>query len=115
MATSRCRGDPPLTTWPPKRNVPDVIVSSPATIRSAVVFPHPDGPTSTTNSPGPTCRSRPSTPRTPVANTLVRPSIETADTRTLRTTTNHDEPRTTTTSHQEPRTPKTRTTGNSTG
>ena len=31
--------------------VPFEISSSPATMRSAVVFPQPDGPTSTTNSP----------------------------------------------------------------
>src|SRR3954470_15348281 len=51
MATSRLRGSRPFTTRSPIRIVPPVISSSPATIRSAVVFPHPDGPTNTTNSP----------------------------------------------------------------
>ena len=36
---------------------PEVIVSRPAIIRSAVVFPQPDGPTNTTNSPSTTARS----------------------------------------------------------
>ncbi len=33
-----------FTTRPPIEIVPSVIVSRPATMRSAVVFPHPDGP-----------------------------------------------------------------------
>src|ERR1700754_765081 len=78
MATSRGRGDKSFPTRSPNCSVPDVIGSSPATIRSAVVLPHPDGPTSTANSPGSTARSRPSTARTPVAYTLVRPSSDTA-------------------------------------
>ncbi len=67
MATSRCRGDTSLTTWPPKLTVPDVISSRPATILSAVVLPQPDGPTSTTNSPSATSRLRASSAFTPVA------------------------------------------------
>ena len=67
MATSRCRGDTSLTTRSPKLIVPDVIRSSPATIRSAVVLPQPEGPTSTTNSPSATSRSRASSALTPVA------------------------------------------------
>jgi hypothetical protein len=39
------------------RTIPAVIGSSPAIIRSAVVFPQPDGPTKTTNSPSATWRS----------------------------------------------------------
>jgi hypothetical protein len=46
-----------LTTSRPIETVPAVIGSSPAIIRSAVVFPHPDGPTKTTNSPSATSRS----------------------------------------------------------
>ena len=38
--------------------VPSVISSSPATMRSAVVLPQPDGPTSTRNSPSPTSSER---------------------------------------------------------
>src|ERR1700680_2483179 len=37
--------------------VPAVTSSSPATIRSAVVLPQPEGPTSTSSSPSSTCRS----------------------------------------------------------
>ena len=46
-------------TWPSSFTVPDVIDSRPAIIRSAVVFPQPDGPTNTRNSPLATssCRS----------------------------------------------------------
>ena len=37
------------------------MLSRPATIRSAVVLPHPEGPTSTMNSPSPMSRSSVST------------------------------------------------------
>ena len=40
-----------LTTLPSIAIVPPVISSSPASIRSSVDLPQPDGPTSTTNSP----------------------------------------------------------------
>ena len=50
MAMSRSFGWTSLTTRSPILSVPAVIVSSPAIIRSAVDFPHPDGPTSTRNS-----------------------------------------------------------------
>ena len=40
---------------------PDVTDSSPATMRSAVVLPQPDGPSSTRNSPSSMVRSRPLT------------------------------------------------------
>ena len=48
---SRSFGGKSLMTWPSSVTCPDVIVSRPAIIRSAVVFPQPDGPTNTTNSP----------------------------------------------------------------
>src|ERR1700690_872424 len=67
MATSRCRGATALTKRSPKLTVPEVISSRPATIRSAVVLPQPDGPTSTTNSPSATSRSGESSPFTPGA------------------------------------------------
>ncbi len=44
--------------------VPSVGEISPASIRSRVVLPHPDGPSSTTNSPGATSRSVGSSART---------------------------------------------------
>jgi hypothetical protein len=48
---SRFFGGRSFTTRPPIFTAPLVIGSKPATIRSADVFPHPDGPTSTMNSP----------------------------------------------------------------
>jgi hypothetical protein len=56
------------------RIVPPEIVSRPATIRRAVVFPQPDGPTSTMNSPSPIERSSDETASVPSANTLVTSS-----------------------------------------
>src|SRR6266508_1802177 len=53
MAMSRCFGGTAFTTRSPIRIVPRVMLSRPATIRRAVVFPHPDGPTRTMNSPSP--------------------------------------------------------------
>ena len=51
MAMSRSLGVSSLASLPPMRRTPLVMSSSPATIRSAVVLPQPDGPTSTMNSP----------------------------------------------------------------
>src|SRR5689334_13802575 len=56
MAMSRSIGDSSLTTVSPIRIWPEVIDSSPATMRSVVVLPQPDGPTSTTNSSSRTSR-----------------------------------------------------------
>ena len=53
---SRSFGVSSFTSLPPIRRMPLVMSSSPATIRSAVVLPHPDGPTSTMNSPSATSR-----------------------------------------------------------
>src|SRR4051812_25061799 len=49
---------------------PPVTFSSPPIERRSVVFPQPDGPTSTMNSPSPIVRSTSSTARTPPANSL---------------------------------------------
>jgi hypothetical protein len=46
-------------------------------MRSAVVLPHPEGPTSTMNSPSWTSRSRSLTAVVPSAYVLVTPSNET--------------------------------------
>ena len=54
---------------------PAVTSSSPAIIRSSVDFPHPDGPTSTMNSPSRTARLMSSTARKPFPYTFVTPSI----------------------------------------
>jgi hypothetical protein len=47
---SRSLGGTAFTTLSPIAIVPCVMLSRPATIRSAVVLPHPEGPTSTMNS-----------------------------------------------------------------
>ncbi len=47
------------------RNSPDEMSSSPATRFSVVDFPHPDGPTRTTNSPSATEKSTSDTPTAP--------------------------------------------------
>src|ERR1700744_2363392 len=48
---SRSLGWTLLTTFSPIEIVPEVMFSSPASMRSRVDLPQPDGPTSTTNSP----------------------------------------------------------------
>src|SRR5271169_2615912 len=48
---SRSLGCTLLTTRSPIEIVPEVMFSSPASIRSKVDLPQPEGPTSTTNSP----------------------------------------------------------------
>src|SRR5215216_3770868 len=51
MPRPRSRGSRSLTTRPSMRISPAVGSSKPAIIRRVVVFPQPEGPTSTTNSP----------------------------------------------------------------
>ena len=51
MAMSRFFAGTSLTTVPSIATVPEVIGSSPATIRRTEDFPQPDGPSSTMNSP----------------------------------------------------------------
>jgi hypothetical protein len=68
---SRSREGTKLTTRSPIRTVPPEIDSRPATIRSAVVLPHPDGPTRTTNSPSSIARSIEFTARYPSGYTLL--------------------------------------------
>ena len=57
---------------PPSVIVPEVGVSSPATIRSVVVLPQPEGPSSAKNEPLGTSRSSDFT-AVKLANSLVRP------------------------------------------
>ena len=71
---SRSRGSTSFATVSPMRMVPSVTSSRPATIRRAVVFPHPDGPTKTMNSPSRTSRLNPSTARVPSGKTFATPS-----------------------------------------
>ena len=72
----------PFTTSPPIAMAPDVGCSRPATIRSAVVFPHPDGPTRTMNSPSSIVHVRSSTATVPSGKTLPTSWNETSATRT---------------------------------
>ena len=67
---SRSLGSRSLTTLSPMRSSPDVIVSSPAIIRSAVDLPQPDGPTSTRNSPSATSSDSLCTAWNPFSYTL---------------------------------------------
>src|ERR1051326_1998549 len=68
---SRSRGETPFTTFPPMAMAPEVGSSSPAIIRSAVVFPRPDGPTRTMNSPSATVQVSASTAIVPFGKTFV--------------------------------------------
>src|SRR6202158_1507325 len=54
MARPRSAGLSAETSRSPIRIAPDVCVSSPAMMRSSVVLPQPDGPSSATNSPSAT-------------------------------------------------------------
>src|SRR5512137_2457159 len=56
---SRSIGSMSLTTRSPIEISPEVIRSRPATIRSSVDLPQPDGPTMTTNSPSSTSMETP--------------------------------------------------------
>src|ERR1051326_3638815 len=51
MLNGRRSGGTPARFWPRKVISPLVGCSNPPTSRSSVVFPHPDGPSSVTNSP----------------------------------------------------------------
>src|SRR5215216_4259304 len=63
---SRFFGATSVTSRSPMTIAPSFTSSSPAIQRSSVVFPQPDGPTSTMNSPSRIVRSTPSTARTPL-------------------------------------------------
>src|ERR1700755_2533301 len=67
---SRSRGATSLTTRGPIEISPEVVSSSPATIRSDVDLPEPEGPTRIVNSPSAISRSRPSTARVPSSKTF---------------------------------------------
>ena len=71
MAMSRSLGGRSFTTRLPIVIVPAVMSSRPAMDRSAVDLPHPDGPTSTMNSPSLMFRLSPSTPFDPAGVDLV--------------------------------------------
>src|SRR5215467_2872513 len=72
MAISRSGGATSLTTSPPIRTSPADARSRPAAIRRTVVFPDPEGPTRTRNSPSATSRFRSSTATVPPGNALRR-------------------------------------------
>src|SRR5918994_2950707 len=77
---SRSFGVRSLTTRSPIVTVPSEISSRPATIRSAVVLPQPEGPTSTNNSPSSASRSMEETARVPSGYTFDTPLKVTAAT-----------------------------------
>src|SRR5262245_16035133 len=70
---SRSGGARSLTTSPPINTSPAVASSSPAATRRTVVFPDPDGPTTTRNSPSGMTRFRSSMATAPPGNTLLSP------------------------------------------
>src|SRR5688500_15466029 len=72
MPTARRRGLTSFTTRPPKRISPASGRSKPAIMRSVVVLPHPEPPTSATSSAGAMSRESASTARLPPKR-LVRP------------------------------------------
>src|SRR3954464_13886427 len=77
---SRSFGGMSLITSSPTEIVPSLIFSRPATNRSAVVFPHPEGPTRIRNSPSPTSRERSSSATTSSENRFVTCSRTTSAT-----------------------------------
>ncbi len=64
IAMSRPFGGTLVTSLPPMWMAPSSTSSRPASMRSAVDLPEPDGPTSTRNSPSLTSRDSSSTART---------------------------------------------------
>src|SRR6266508_2126929 len=74
MAMSRSFGARSVTSRPPTTMCPPDASSSPAIMRSSVDLPHPDGPTSTMNSPSSIRSDTSSTAVTPPSNTFVTPS-----------------------------------------
>src|SRR5690349_184814 len=60
---------------PSSRMLPEVGRSKPAIIRSVVVFPQPEEPSSEKNSPPSTCRSIPSTAVTPAKRLVSSTSV----------------------------------------
>src|SRR5262245_3576401 len=78
MAMRRSRGVKSLTTLPPIRISPAVGVSRPAIMRRRVVFPEPEGPRKTRNSPSRVSRFTSLTaPSSPSLNTLVSLRVST--------------------------------------
>src|SRR4051794_17648167 len=71
---SRSFGATSLTPRSPIRSSPALTASRPAAIRSDVVLPQPDGPTSTIRDPSSTLRFRSETATVPSSNTFVTPS-----------------------------------------
>src|SRR5215212_1906276 len=80
---SRSLGVRSFTTSPPIETVPSVISSSPATMRSAVVLPQPEGPTRTRNSPSRASSVRSMTACTPPSYVLPTSSNVTSATSPL--------------------------------
>src|SRR5271165_678705 len=78
MAMRRSRGLRSFTTLPPMRMSPEVGVSNPAIMRKRVVFPEPDGPRKTRNSPSRVSRLTLLTaPSCPALKTFVNSRVST--------------------------------------
>src|SRR5713226_312205 len=78
MAIRRSRGGSRVTTRPPISTSPRVGSSSPAIIRRSVVFPEPEGPRKTMNSPSRVSRLTSLTaPSCPCLKTLVKSLVST--------------------------------------
>src|SRR5512141_137208 len=78
MAIRRSRGERWFTRAPPIRISPDVGVSRPAIMRKSVVFPEPEGPRKTRNSPSSVARLTSLTaPSSPFVKTFVRFRVST--------------------------------------
>src|SRR4051812_49691222 len=71
MLMSRARGGVCVMSTPPISTVPEVGISRPARIRHAVDLPQPEGPRSTTNSPGSKLRLKRSSAVVPSGKVLV--------------------------------------------
>lgn len=71
IAMPRSRGGIRLERSPSRSNSPSVMSSRPAIMRSTVDLPQPDGPSSTTNSPGSMSRESRSTARVARPYTLL--------------------------------------------
>jgi hypothetical protein len=76
MAIFRARGGKSFITFPPMNNSPSVGVSKPAIMRSSVLLPQPEGPSSTRNSPSRVSRLTPFT-ATMSPNVFLMPRVST--------------------------------------
>src|SRR5215471_681940 len=91
MAMSRSAGSRRLTTSPPSSTSPDVTVSRPATMRSKVDLPQPEGPTRTHRYPSGMAKLTSRTAMTPPPYVLLTARSATSTTSLLRLDQSFDE------------------------